>query len=115
MATKAQIRDRAAQDLGRLRVGQSLQSQDVARIESGYDEIYAQLKKDGLAVWASTGSVPDELTPHVAALVAENCLNTYGVSDVRYQRIVNAATIARREIKKFTTPDYVSQSEPSDY
>ena len=115
MATKAQVRDRAAADLGILRLNQSLQSQDTTRIEAAYDEVYAQLKKDGLAVWASTAAVPDEITPHMAALVADNCLGTYGVSPERFQRIKSASLGAKREIRALVAPDYVSQDEATDY
>ncbi len=115
MATKAEIRDRAAQDLGILQLGQALQSQDATRIESAYDEVYAQLKKDGLAVWASSGNTPDEITPHVSALVAENCAGVYGLSSERFQRVVFAASKGKREIRKYATQDFVSQDEATDY
>lgn len=115
MATKAELRDRAANDLGILRLGQSLQDQDKVRIEKAYDEVYAQLKEDGLATWASTGESPDFLTPHIASMMADNCLGVYSVSDKRYQRIKLAEANAKREIRKFATADYVSQEEAVDY
>ena len=113
--TKAEIRDRAGNDLGILPLNGSLQSQDVTRIESAYDEIYAQLKKDGVAVWASTANVPNELVPYVVALVADDCLNTYGVSEARYIRIKSEALNAKREISKYTATDYESQDGATDY
>lgn len=119
MATAAEIRDRAANDLGLLRLGQSLQAQDATRIADGYTEIYAQLKKDGLATWASTAEVPDELVPHVVALVCMNCMNTYGVSQERALRILSASgpsgMTAKREIRKLTANHFPSQDEPTDY
>jgi len=115
MATKAEIRDRAANDLGILQLGQVLQSQDKTRIEAGYDEVYAQLKKDGFATWASTASVPNELTPHVAALVADNCSGVYGLSPARFERVKLSAINGDREIRKFATADYVSQEDATDY
>ena len=115
MATKAEIRDRAANDLGILRLGQSLQSQDATRITEGYEEVYSFLVKEGLATWAATGDVPDSVTPYVVSLTAKNCLNTYGVSESRYARIVNDAAVAMREIRAVVSPDYVSQDEPQDF
>jgi ribosomal protein S16 len=115
MTTKAETRDRAANDLGLLRLGQSLQSQDSTRITDAYEEVYAQLKEEGVATWVSTGAVPDHMAQHVASLVAENCLNTYSVSQERYARILNAANNARAEIKKYTTPFYESLDESTDY
>ncbi|TVM02751.1 MAG: hypothetical protein CV087_08790 [Candidatus Brocadia sp. WS118] len=115
MATPTQIIDRTGNELGLLRLGQSLQSQDSVRISSAYDEVYAQLKKEGLATWVSTNDVPDELSPYVIALMAESCLGTYGVSKERYERIKINSSIALREIRKFTTPVYSSQEDSVDY
>ena len=115
MATAAEIRDRAANDLGVMRLGQSLQYQDQVRIEAAYAEVYAQLKTKGEAIWASDGDVPDELTPHVAALIAENCLQTYSVSTERYQRIKIEANKARRDIPMYTTPEHEDGEDPTDY
>lgn len=120
MATAAEIRNRAGNDLGLLRLNQSLQAQDSTRITSAYAEVYAALKKEGLATWAYAGAVPDELVPHVVAMVANNCLNTYGVSADRYTRIKAAAgtkddEIARAAIRRLATPDYSSQDDATDY
>lgn len=115
MATKAEIRDRAANKLGILPFNQDLDHENKVRIESAFDEVYAQLKKDGQATWASTGSSPDELTNHVVFLVAENCLDDYSVSDTRYMRIKAGAQVARREIQKLTTSDFASQDDPQDF
>jgi hypothetical protein len=119
VATKQQVRDRAANDLGLLRLNQSLQAQDVTRIDAGYDEVYAALKKLGLATWASTAAVPAELVPHVVALVADNCLNTYGVSIDRFKRIKLAAgtdgETAKRAIRELIQPDYASAGDAVDF
>jgi len=119
MATKAEIRDRAAENLGLLPVGQSLASQHVTRIEAGYDEVYAELKEEGLAVWANASEVPDKLVPWVSALVELNCTETYPLSTPRYQRIIakvgTDGSLGRRAIRRLVTPDHVSLSEPTDY
>lgn len=115
MATVAEVRDRAANDLGMLRLGQSLQAQDSTRITSGYNEVYQQLKVDGLATWTSTGDIPTELVSYVVALVADNCLNTYAVSNDRYTRIKLASTVASKEIRKLVTNYQASQDNPTDY
>lgn len=115
MATKAQIRDRAAHDLGILELNQSLQSQDDTRISSAYDEVYAALKRKGLATWSSNGTVPNELTPYVAALVAENCLSTYSVSQERFARVKEQARIAGVKIPELTANYYNDYSDAVDY
>ena len=115
MATTAEVRDRAANLLGILPLGQSLQAQDAARISSGYNEVYERLRLDGLATWTSTGSIPNEVVPHVVALVAENCVNDYGCSTERYQRIVISAAAAPDEISKLVAKFHVSQNGADDY
>ena len=116
MATKAEIRDRAANDLGRLRIGQQqLTNEHQVRIEAAYDEVYADLSDEGLAVWASDAAVPTKFVPHVVALVADNCLNTYSVSNDRYIRIKNAVSIAKREIRRMATPEYEGLDDPEDF
>ena len=115
MATLAQVRDRAANDLGVLALNQTLAAQDSTRITSGYNEVYAQLKRDGLACWALDGDVPDEFVSHVANLVADNCLTTYGVSVERYNIIKNSIPNSVREIRKFASNEYVSMDDGVDY
>ena len=118
--TKAEVRNRAASDyLGILRLGQSLQSQDDTRISDAYDEVYEQLKKDGLATWASTASVPAAIVPHMVVLVAQQCQGTYGLSPARQVLILNTAgdngEKAKTEIRKLASQDYASQDEPVDF
>lgn len=114
--TKAQIRDRVANDyLGILQLGQSLQSQDATRIEQAYDEIYEYLKTKQLASWASTGSVPNDLVPYVTSLVAKNCYMTYGVSNDRAARIINDSLLAEKTIRELVTNDEVSSSSPTSF
>lgn len=115
MATATEIRDRAAQELGVLRLNQSLPAEHATRITQGYAEVYAKLKKDGNATWPYAGEVPDEITPEIVFLVAENCLGTYSVSEAKFNRIKLGAENARREVRKFTAPDYVSQEEAEGF
>lgn len=119
MASKAETVLRAASDLGLLRLGQALQSQDDTRISSGYDEVYEDLKDEGLAIWASDAEVPTKLVPHVIALVALNCTETYSISEARYKRIVfktgTDGELSRKAIRKLITPEYESLTEPTDF
>jgi len=123
MATKAEVRNRAASDLGLRRLGQALQDQNKVRIEEAYDEVYADLKVEGLATWTSTGAIPAEVVPHVVALVADNCLGTYGVSIDRYNRIKAVAGDisgppgwrAKKEIRRIVGEEYDTSEEATDY
>lgn len=115
MASAADIINRAANDLGILRLGQALQAQDKTRITQAYAEIYADLKSEGIATWASDGDVPAECVRWVAALVADGCLNNYGVSNDRFQRIKADFANARPEIRRLTATDYVSTEDAKDF
>lgn len=115
MATVTEVINRTAGELGILRLNQSLQAQDNTRINTAYDEVYADLKTEGLATWASAGTIPDEVVRHVAALMADNCVNNYGVSDKRYDRIKKDSAVAKREIRKLISPVYVSTTDPADF
>lgn len=117
--TKAQIRDRAAEELGILPIGQTLQAQDDARITQAYNEVYADLKGEGLATWASTASVPDECVPHVVMLVAHSLVGAYSVSQDRMNRILLKAGAdgdrAKRELRRVVQNHHVSATGPRDY
>lgn len=115
MATKAEVRNRAAENLGILPVGQTLASEHQTRIDAAYDEVYDDLKVDGLATWAEANEVPDELVPYVATLVAFTCTETYPISPARYNRVVNKAATAKREIRRIITPKYESLENATDY
>jgi hypothetical protein len=115
MATVAEVINRAGNDLGILRLNQSLQSQDSARITAAYNEVYERLKLKGVAIWASTADVPNVLVPYVVAMICESCLGTYAVSPERFQRIKLEASTAMGNINALAMPDYVSQDEPVDY
>lgn len=113
--SKAEIRNRALEELGVIQVGTSPQDQDKVRVEEYYDQVYDILKDDGLNIWASTANCPDKLCPHMIALVAERGLNTYSTSNERYLRITNMANVARREIPKMVQPEYEGLDDPTDY
>lgn len=117
--TKAEIRDRAATELGRLRLGQGLQHQDKERIEAAYDEVYDEIADDGLAVWPQAGPVPDKLVPYVSGLVALRCANTYGISGERMQRITlltgSDGRGAMRRIRWLVEQEYESPDDPTDF
>lgn len=119
MATRAEIRNRALQLLGIVRIGQVATAQDDTELSTAYDELYEQLKKEGLATWALTGTVPLDVTPHVVSLVALSRSDTYAISDARLQRIVlqsgPTGELAKTAIRRLTTPKHESLEEPRDF
>jgi len=113
--TLTELYNRTAEFLGRKRLGQDMDNALLVRITAAYTEGYADLKDDQLVIWASANAVPDAIGPHLAALMAFNCTSTIHVSDTLYQRIVNARNIAKREIRRLVTPQYVTTDYPEDF
>lgn len=115
MATKAKVKQEAAELLGITSVGGDYSGTKAAKVEEYYQEVYDQLKADELAIFPSTGPVPNKIKPHVAAMIAMLGTDTFGVSGERYNRIVARFNIALREIRKHTTPKYESDAKYTDY
>jgi len=115
MATKAEAKNRALELLFVKTLGQSAQSQDFDHIEDIYLEVYTDLKTEGIATWAVAGTIPDDVMPHLAALMAFNSVHVNGLSPERYNRISAKASIAKTEIRTIVTPDYESLEEPEDF
>ena len=117
MSTITQLRNKTAGLLGRYRSGQAINNQLKSDLDQSYAEVYADLKKDKLTIWSSAANtvIPNSVTPWVAALMAFNATDTYGVSDERFNRIVAKRNIAKREIRRLVTPPYDSLDDPTDF
>lgn len=110
MTTKAEMRQRVAEDLALVPIGQSPENQDQARIDATFDEVYERLKEKGLATWASTAGVPTKLTPYFALMMEEKLLTTYSVPEGRFNRIKLDAgaggDIAMNALAELAIPEY---------
>jgi len=119
MATKAEIRQRVGEDLGLVPIGQSLESQDQARIDASFDEAYARVKENGLVSWASTAEVPDRIVPYFCLIMEEKLATSYSLPESRNLRIKTDAgpngEIALANIAKLTIQQYESIDSATDY
>lgn len=113
MATKAELRDQVLEYIGKKRIGQSVTNELQVDIEQAIDEVYADLQSDKLATWSSTGAIPNDVLPHVKALVAFR--RSSGLSMERKQVIMNDANIAKREIRRIIAPNHEPIEEPTDF
>lgn len=113
--TLSELYERTGEFLGRKRLGQAMSNDLLIRITAAYTEGYADLKKDQLVIWAEANAVPDEIGPHLAALMAFNCTSSIHVSQTIYDRIVNARNIAKREIRRLVTPQYMTTDPAEDF
>lgn len=119
MATKEEVRQRVGEDLGLVPIGQALESQDDARIEATYNEMYARVKEKGLASWTAAGDVPDRVMPYFCLLIEEKLLTSYSVPESRNIRIKNDAgedgEKAMLALAEMTIQEYESTDEPQDF
>ena len=114
--TKNEIRDRVASDyLGILELGQSLEHKDSVRILQGIDEVYEYLKTKGLATWASTGSVPDDLVPFFNSLVANNCYPAFKLDVNRQNKIILDSRTAESSIRELVSNSGTLEEEPTSF
>lgn len=119
MATKAEVRQKVGEDLGLVSIGQTLESQDQAKIDTTFDEAYARLKEKGLASWAASGNVPTAIVPYFCLLIEEKLLTPYSVPESRYLRIKGAAgengVIAIHNIAHLSVQEYMPETDEADY
>lgn len=119
MGTVAELAQRVGEDLSLVPIGQSLEAQDLTRITATYNEVYARLKHKGLAVWASSATIPEELLPYVALMMEEKLVTSYSVPDLRAQRIKADAgpdgNFAELKISQLGMQPYESVTEESDF
>lgn len=119
MATKAEIRQRVGEDLALVPIGQALENQDKTRIDAAYGEVYARLKTKGLAIWASTADVPEELVPSLCLMIEEKLLTSYSVPDTRYVRIKGDAgpngDLAEAMLAELIVDEHESISDVTDF
>ena len=115
MATVAEVKLRSLRELGVVQVNQAAPPHHNAEMQDSYDEVYAAINEQGLATWTSTAAIPNEVVPHVVALVAMNRIDTYGVSNERYNRLAGKAAGAMIGIRSLVNPPFESLDNPKDY
>jgi hypothetical protein len=117
--TIAQLVQRVGEDLSLVPIGQDLESQDAARIEATYNEVYQRILKAGYATWSSIADIPTAAVPYVALMVEEKLLTTYSVPESRYIRIKQDAgpdgDIALANLASATLNDYESVDDEVDF
>jgi len=99
MSTAAQIRNKAAGELGLLATGQTLQSDISSDLDDAYAELYAELSAKELVTWDEDEDVPSEYVNDVVMLVAQSRANRYPIPTERYNRIILAASGATQNIR----------------
>ena len=114
-STKAEIAQQVAERLRVVPIGQTLQSQDRAKLDLHYDQIYNELKVKGLATWSATGSVPTELQGHMSNMVAFDATDVYQVSNDLYARLAASDARSRLYLRELATPATPSMDPVRDF
>ena len=114
MATSAQIRVTAAENLGILAEGETLPSFETADIDQAITEVYNELRRMNIVTWASTDSVPDEFARSFAMMVAEARAVKYQVPTERYQRIKGEAMEGMMRLRRLQAKQKIVQT-PIEY
>ena len=115
MATTAEIRDTAAENLGILGEGETLPSYETNDLDQAYTEVYAELQALDLATWSETAEVPDQYARHIAMLVAESRAVKYQIPDNRYQRIKFEKIEALAKIRELQARSKMGQTEIENF
>ena len=111
--TKAEVRDRALIDLGKLALGQTPTAALANDMEDVYDQVYARLENRGLVTWSSTDSIPDAFVEDISALMAFE--RAKGIPRDRYERIKEAAVAAVKGISATIAGSYTNPRKLTDY
>lgn len=111
MATNAQIRTTAAENLGILGEGEVLPSYETGDLNQAIAEVYGELRQMNLVTWASTDNIPDEYARSFAMLVAESRGVKYQIPDARYQRIKLEAASAVMRIRALQAKQKLGQTQ----
>lgn len=115
MAAQSEVRKRALLKLGVGARAQNPTSDQTDDMTNAYNEIYERLSEKKLAFWAQTGTIPDKVANQVAALMAFERVNDYGISNERYQRVAVEASRAEPMIRMHAVPTYESSEYPEDF
>lgn len=111
MATTAEIRNKAAEKLGLLGTGQTLEPSISNDLDDAYTETYNELLAEDLVTWTSTGAIPNELVEPVVALVAAARATRYGVPEPRYSRVVGEGLGAKNRIRERIAQSQIGQTK----
>jgi hypothetical protein len=112
MATLAEVRHIAGELMGIVPYGRAMNAQDDLLLAEVYGQVYAELKSEGIAVWAAANDVPNEVAHHVGALMAFYAAPRKSVDAERYSLISAHRSVAKPEIRRYTTPQYETMSDP---
>lgn len=113
--TRSQLVELAAEELGVLGAGQSLDSEDQTKIDGRIDGLIAELSSRGIVDIANDEEIPSEMSGPLATCLAVECALTFGKpKDVgaREDAEGRLKTIERRREPTLLKVDYALRSYP---
>ena len=115
MATSAQIRQTAAENLGIRGEGETMPSYEVADFDQAITEVYGMLRQLNLVTWASTAAIPDEYAHSFSMMVASARALKYQIPEERYKRIQYEADKAIVRIRLLQTKQKLGQTQIENF
>ena len=115
MATLLSVKEKALRRVGVLGNGQTVSPLQDVQVTSAYNSLYDELQSKSIAAWAQDGDIPDTFVEHIVDMLSFNLANEFGVSDSRWQRLQITADRAELKLRAISYPNYVSDTEVTDY
>lgn len=100
--TRAQFVTEAAECLGIIGSGQSLEDEDQDKIDGKVDALLARLSVDGVVDISDAEEIPVEYFDALAELLANNCATKFGLPYSEEKKIVMERTLRRTASSKAT-------------
>lgn len=109
----SEIRNRALEEMGLLRKGESADPSEAESLDEAYVELHGELQEEQLTgAFSITANVPVQFVRPIVVLLALRRANTWRIADERYKTIVIEAGAdgdrAMAKIRKFVTGRNVS-------
>ena len=79
--TKAQIATRVLLKHKRLPIGQVADDNLLSQVKTEYDELYQELKDDGIVNWAATDNIPDNVVRPIYLILLGRTADNFGRPD----------------------------------
>jgi hypothetical protein len=106
--TRLQLANRVLQEHKIIDLGEGADPNQLALINAVYEEQYQILFNDSLITWGLSDDIPAEVVKPIVQIVCTNTANIF--SGVAFD-----IELARRELSRIITPDYIPAPTPADY
>jgi hypothetical protein len=115
MATRADLISRVMRNLGVWQAGQDLPPEDYRAIDEDLDRTLAAMGKANVYVIEDASSIPDEAFVEIAAYLANEYANVFGIAGEELQDIMRRAALADQALRYQRVAGPTFQPMAADY